>query len=128
MSARGTIVRVAGAVAVLGLAAAGAGACGGGGGGGRIEVTAYFDAAVMLLFLLLIGRWLDHQLRAKAKSAAADLLAMQAPVAAVLGADGLEVRQGRLSIWCEAIPVERVADTCGSGDMVSVGLAAKPST
>ena len=53
---------------------------------------AYFDAAVSLLFLLLIGRWLDHQLRAKAKSAAADLLAMQAPVAAVVGADGVERR------------------------------------
>ena len=45
---------------------------------------AYFDAAVSLLFLLLIGRWLDHQLRAKARGAAADLLAMQAPAAAVL--------------------------------------------
>lgn len=53
---------------------------------------AYFDAAVSLLFLLLIGRWLDHQLRARAKSAAADLLAMQAPVAAVVGPDGLERR------------------------------------
>ena len=38
------------------------------------------------------------------------------------GADGLEVRQNGISIWCEAIPAERVADTCGSGDMVSVGL------
>ena len=51
---------------------------------------AYFDAAVSLLFLLLIGRWLDHQLRAKARSAAADLLAMQAPAAVVVGADGAE--------------------------------------
>src|SRR5690606_14837505 len=38
----------------------------------------YFDAAVSLLFLLLIGRWLEHVLRGKARSAAADLLAMQA--------------------------------------------------
>lgn len=51
---------------------------------------AYFDAAVSLLFLLLIGRWLDHRLRARARSAAADLLALQAPAATVLGADGLE--------------------------------------
>ncbi|KRA64916.1 cation-transporting ATPase [Caulobacter sp. Root656] len=46
--------------------------------GGR---HAYFDAAVTLLFLLLIGRYLDHRLRANARSAARDLLALQAPVA-----------------------------------------------
>ena len=50
--------------------------------GGR---DAYFDAAVSLLFLLLIGRWLDHRLRARASSAAADLLALQAPTATVFG-------------------------------------------
>ncbi|WP_293677214.1 heavy metal translocating P-type ATPase [uncultured Phenylobacterium sp.] len=52
--------------------------------GGR---DAYFDAAVSLLFLLLIGRWLEHRLRARASSAAADLLALQAPTATVLGPD-----------------------------------------
>jgi Cu2+-exporting ATPase len=52
---------------------------------------AYFDAAVSLLFLLLVGRWLDHQLRAKARSAASDLLALQAPVATVIDRSGLEV-------------------------------------
>lgn len=51
--------------------------------GGR---DAYFDAAVSLLFLLLIGRWLEHRLRARASSAAADLLAMQAPTATLIGA------------------------------------------
>lgn len=45
----------------------------------------YFDAAVSLLFLLLIGRWLEHRLRARASSAAADLLAMQAPTATLVG-------------------------------------------
>ncbi len=45
---------------------------------------AYFDAAVSLLFLLLIGRWLEHGLRARASTAAADLLALQAPTATVL--------------------------------------------
>lgn len=51
---------------------------------------AYFDAAVSLLFLLLIGRWLDHVLRAKARSAAGDLLALQAPAACVVDALGRE--------------------------------------
>jgi len=54
--------------------------------GGR---HAYFDAAVTLLFLLLIGRYLDHQLRAGARSAARDLLALQTPVAIRL-VDGVE--------------------------------------
>ncbi|MBX9460514.1 MAG: cadmium-translocating P-type ATPase [Brevundimonas sp.] len=51
---------------------------------------AYFDAAVSLLFLLLIGRWLDHTLRARARSAAGDLLALQAPAASVVDAQGRE--------------------------------------
>lgn len=51
---------------------------------------AYFDAAVSLLFLLLIGRYLDHRLRSKARSAARDLLALQARTAVVVGADGFE--------------------------------------
>lgn len=50
---------------------------------------AYFDAAVTLLFLLLIGRYLDHRLRASARSAARDLLALQTPVAMRL-VDGVE--------------------------------------
>ncbi|HYD27037.1 heavy metal translocating P-type ATPase [Brevundimonas sp.] len=51
---------------------------------------AYFDAAVSLLFLLLIGRWLDHVLRARARSAAGDLLALQAPAACVVDGSGHE--------------------------------------
>jgi len=39
---------------------------------------AYFDAAVSLLFLLLIGRYLDHRLRYRAGEAARDLVALQA--------------------------------------------------
>jgi Cu2+-exporting ATPase len=51
---------------------------------------AYFDAAVSLLFLLLIGRYLDHKLRAKARGAARDLLALQAPAATRLAPNGSE--------------------------------------
>ncbi|MBB6254318.1 heavy metal translocating P-type ATPase [Nitrospirillum iridis] len=49
---------------------------------------AYFDGAVMLLFFLLVGRYLDSRARGRARSAAAHLLALnQAPVT-VLGEDG----------------------------------------
>lgn len=40
---------------------------------------AYFDAAVMLCFFLLIGRYLDHRTRAIARSAAAELTALEVP-------------------------------------------------
>lgn len=38
------------------------------------------------------------------------------------GAAGLEVRRGRQSRWFEATPTRQVTDTCGAGDMVSVGI------
>ncbi|HTX49919.1 MAG TPA: heavy metal translocating P-type ATPase [Caulobacteraceae bacterium] len=71
--------------------------------GGR---HAYFDAAVTLLFLLLVGRWLDHQLRMRAQSATRDLLALQAPAARRIGADGSE----------RGVPVREIAP----GDLVAV--------
>ncbi len=48
----------------------------------------YFDAAVMLLFFLLIGRWLDHRLRGATRVAARKLLSLQATSANVLLEDG----------------------------------------
>lgn len=49
---------------------------------------AYFDAAVMLLFFLLIGRYLDHLMRARAQSAVTQLLALSATAATVVDDDG----------------------------------------
>ncbi|MFN3273717.1 MAG: heavy metal translocating P-type ATPase [Paracoccus sp. (in: a-proteobacteria)] len=45
---------------------------------------AYFDAAVMLCFFLLIGRYLDYRTRAIARSAAAELTALEVPRATLL--------------------------------------------
>ncbi len=64
----------------------------------------YFDAAVMLLFFLLIGRYLDHRLRQRARAAARDLLALQAMTASRLNADGT----------LEAVR----ADSIAPGDMI----------
>lgn len=49
---------------------------------------AYFDAAVMLTFFLLIGRYLEHRTRAGARTAAAELMALSARTATVLRDDG----------------------------------------
>ena len=51
---------------------------------------AYFDAAVMLCFFLLLGRYLDQRTRAMARSAAEELAALEVPRALVL-VDGAEV-------------------------------------
>jgi Cu2+-exporting ATPase len=51
---------------------------------------AYFDAAVMLAFFLLLGRYLDHRTRAVARSAAEELAALEVP-RAILLLDGAEV-------------------------------------
>jgi len=45
----------------------------------------YFDAAITLLFFLLIGRFLDQRMRRRAKGAAQNLMALQATNATVIG-------------------------------------------
>lgn len=38
------------------------------------------------------------------------------------GEAGLEVRRGTEKAWCRSYPAPQVRDTCGSGDMVTVGV------
>jgi len=45
----------------------------------------YFDAAITLLFFLLIGRFLDQRVRLRAKGAAQNLMALQSGYAVVIG-------------------------------------------
>jgi len=51
-------------------------------------MNTYFDAAIMLTFLLLIGRYLDFRLRDRARGAAQHLIAMQSQLARRVKADG----------------------------------------
>ncbi len=59
---------------------------------------AYFDAAVTLLFFLLIGRLLDRMLRGRARSAAENLLALKVDSAVVVLPDGSRERRAASSL------------------------------
>ncbi|MDX1541746.1 MAG: copper-translocating P-type ATPase, partial [Geminicoccaceae bacterium] len=68
----------------------------------------YFDSAVMLLFFLLIGRYLDRRARGQARSAAERLMALERGVVTVLDEAGV----------CRTLPVTEVA----AGAIVLVGV------
>ena len=64
-------------------------------GGGQV----YFDAAIMLVFLLLIGRTLETRMRAKVRSSVDDLAKLQPVSARTIAADGQHIK---------TIPVQEV--------------------
>jgi Cu2+-exporting ATPase len=78
---------------------------------------AYFDAAVSLLFFLLIGRTLDHMMRERARQAVKGLMRLSPRAALAVGADGAvsylrvaEIEPGvvLLAAAGERIPVDAV--------------------
>jgi Cu2+-exporting ATPase len=73
---------------------------------------AYFDAAISLLFFLLIGRYLDSRARGRARSAAEHLLSLNAAAVTVLLEDGsrrlLPPDQLTLEMTVLVAPGERV--------------------
>ena len=73
--------------------------------------AAWFDAALTLAFFLLIGRYLDHRTRAAARSAAAELAALEVPMARRITAEGAS----------EAVPLDAVRQ----GDILAVAPGAR---
>jgi Cu2+-exporting ATPase len=70
---------------------------------------AYFDAAITLLFFLIVGRYLDHRMRDVARSAAARLMSLAARSAMRIEADG-SVAHVPIS---EIVPGDRVRVVAG---------------
>jgi Cu2+-exporting ATPase len=75
---------------------------------------AYFDAAISLLFFLLIGRTLDHMMRERARQAVSSLVRLAARGAFVVQADGTQAY----------LPVEEIEPgmtvALGAGERVPV--------
>lgn len=69
---------------------------------------AFFDAAVMLLFFLLVGRYLDHRVRARARATVSQLLSLMASEATRVVGDR-----------SERVPVDQIAE--GDHVLVAVG-------
>jgi len=109
---------------------------------------AYFDSAVMLLFFLLVGRWLDHRARGQARGAAHELLLLlsgtadvidgssqrtlpieqvrpgmllSVPSGARIGADG-EIEAGESLIDSSVMTGESVPRVYRQGDAVFAGM------
>jgi Cu2+-exporting ATPase len=89
----------------------------------------YFDAAVMLAFLLLIGRYLDFRLRAVARGAARHLLVLQSALARRLREDGRpetvaagELRPGDRVLLAagERVPADGRLEAATEADMALV--------
>lgn len=57
----------------------------------RGSAHVYFDSVTMLLFLLLVGRYLDARARTRTRHAAADLLSLMDGTATVV--DGMDIRR-----------------------------------
>ena len=73
---------------------------------------AYFDSVVMLLFLLLIGRYLDRRTRGKARAAAQDLLMMMAGSATIVDKEQqrvLPIRDLQLGMLLRVAVGEKIA-------------------
>lgn len=110
---------------------------------------AYFDAGIMLLFFLLVGRYLEHRSRQSARSAAAELLLMTGRTARRVMPDGSrktmaidkllpgmaieiapgeripadgKIRAGTTDVDRALVTGESLPDPAGVGDTIHAGM------
>jgi len=94
----------------------------------------WFDAALSLTFFLLVGRYLEHRARATARSAAAELTALELPRATRLTGEGREtvdvaalIPEDRIALAAGArAPVDGVAEAAAMVDRSALTGEAEP--
>ncbi len=84
---------------------------------------AYFDSAVMLLFFLLIGRYLDRRARGRARSAAERLLALDVGAVTVLEPDGRQRAVPAAQVLPGAHVLAAAGERIGVDGRVSQGVS-----
>ena len=82
---------------------------------------AYFDGAVMLLFFLLVGRYLDSRARGRAKSAAEHLLALGRQPVTVLRDDGTATLMAPATVPVGATVLVAAGERIGIDGTVAAG-------
>ncbi|PRY94429.1 Cu2+-exporting ATPase [Hasllibacter halocynthiae] len=96
----------------------------------------WFEAALMLTLFLLVGRYLDHRARTAARSAAAELAALELPRATVLDGAGRRtvdvaaIRPGDRVILCAGAraPVDGTAESAAILDRSALTGEAEPAS
>ncbi len=87
------------------------------------EQHAYFDSAITLLFFLLIGRYLDHRARGRARQAVHALLALSSRSATVVGTDGSTSSRRVDSLVPGDILLVAAGERLGADGIVSEGIS-----
>jgi len=85
---------------------------------------AYFDSALMLLFFLLIGRYLDRRARGQARSAAEQMIALAAHPVTVIGRDAGTTRMPASAVAPGAVVLVAVGERIGVDGIIADGESA----
>jgi len=84
---------------------------------------AYFDSAIMLLFFLLAGRYLDHEGRRHTRALAGNVAALRGEMAHRLGADGVPVRVPVQALQADDHILVAAGERIGADGVVMAGAS-----